>query len=233
MSAITKIEAIATVDQRRPTQMSSLPGWLVSLRGSMATNLQIDPATGRFADLLTIPADRMPTDQQRTMIADHIRSLNLYLIQTPQNDDAYEGRTIVAVTKLLLVLSLQKTSEQASDARAEAYMAALDDVPYWAVEEAIRKWYRSEYGADHNYSFAPDPAVLRKVAQIEAMRLQVRIADLERVLSAQPRQDHSKQLAEGRAAMKGLNIVRAMDDPDAVKSLTFDKAVKLGQEAAE
>jgi hypothetical protein len=46
-----------------------------------------------------------------------------------------------------------------------AYLSAIDDVPPWAVAEAIRRWHRGEGGGkDANYRFAPAPAELRYAA---------------------------------------------------------------------
>jgi hypothetical protein len=52
-------------------------------------------------------------------------------------------------------------NEESGRARAMAYLAALDDVPPWAIAKAIRQWHRGELGDDHNYRFAPSPAELR------------------------------------------------------------------------
>ena len=86
----------------------------------------------------------------------------------------------------MMVLPSSQAGEESSDARAEAYMAALEDVPSWAVDAAIRGWYRSEYGAGYNYRWAPGPAELRTVAYLEAWKVKERIRDLERVLEAKP-----------------------------------------------
>ena len=75
----------------------------------------------------------------------------------PEADDAYAQKTLVAVSKMLMTLAGRDAGGMAGEARGEAYMAALEDIPYWAVEEAIRHWYRGECGA-HDYRWPPDPA---------------------------------------------------------------------------
>jgi hypothetical protein len=44
-------------------------------------------------------------------------------------------------------------------------------VPSWAVQEAMRKWHRSEYGPRHDYKWQPAPATLRELAMIEVYRV--------------------------------------------------------------
>ena len=86
----------------------------------------------------------------------------------------------------MMVLPSSSAGEESSDAKAEAYMAALEDVQSWAVEAAIRGWYRSEYGPGYNYRWAPGPAELRAVAYLEAWKVKERIRDATRLINAKP-----------------------------------------------
>ena len=75
-------------------------------------------------------------------------------------------------------------SAESGRARAVAYLVALDDVPAWAISEAIRKWHRGECLERHNYSFAPAPAELRMIV-LEVLRpAKHAISHLEAVLNA-------------------------------------------------
>jgi hypothetical protein len=104
------------------------------------------------------------------------------LILTPEQKVAIEQRRAIAffsteadaserkprlglIAKLLLSYPVAGGGgERSGEARAEAYMDALDDIPAWALDQAIRGWHRGEVG-EHNYSFAPAPAVLRSVCK--------------------------------------------------------------------
>jgi hypothetical protein len=166
---------------------------------------------GGFSEVLTLPANRLPSPAQRAAIEDHIVGLNKLVEQTPERDGTAEKATTVIVTKLLLALPGQRTSEAGAEAKGEAYMAALDDVPCWAVAEAVRRWYRGDCDhilepkePRHNYSFVPAPAILRRLAMVEAYRLKARIADLQRVLDAVPYIDTSEHCRTMRGRIHAL-----------------------------
>jgi hypothetical protein len=80
-----------------------------------------------------------------------------------ESDDSAENRKarLGLVANMLMAYPMAAGSEESGRARAMAYLAALDDVPPWAVAGAIRRWHRGELGDDHNYRFAPSPAELR------------------------------------------------------------------------
>jgi hypothetical protein len=177
----------------------------------------------------------MLTKQHRTAIEAHIEQLRGFLAQTPEADAEFEKATLVLVTKLLLVLPSQRTTEAASEAKAEAYIMALEDVPYWAVEAAVRKWFRNDCGVDErgrpfDYQWAPSPGPLRRIAQVEAGRLLERIVVLERLLHAVEYVDCAAELTQGRAAWRGL--WKTIGAHRNVNELTFQAAVKLGSECA-
>jgi hypothetical protein len=114
----------------------------------------------------------------------HISDLENCLRQTPERDDECGRATIVLVTKMLLSMPSAAMTEDGAEAKAEAYMDALEDVPSWAVQAAIRGWHRLEYGDKFNYRWAPVPSELRTVAYLEAWKTKERIRDLTRVISA-------------------------------------------------
>ena len=128
----------------------------------------------------------MPSDEQRNVMTAHVAALAPRLDETPEKGEAWAKATIVLVTKMLMVFPGAQASGEATDARGEAYMAALEDIPAWAVEAAIRGWHRSAYGEKYNYRWAPAPAELRAVSFLEAWKVKERIRDLTRVLDAKP-----------------------------------------------
>jgi hypothetical protein len=215
--------------------MPSLPAWAASRVDALRENLQLDPTTSTFQDMLTLPAALMLTQEQRAAIETHNEHLRSLLAQTPEASEEAEKATLVIVTKLLLVLPGQRTTEAGAEAKGDAYMAALDDLPYWATEAAVRNWYRGDCGTDergcpYDYQWAPAPGPLRRIAQVEAYRLKGRIVMLERVLSAVEFVDCAAELAQGRTAWRGLwKTVGAKGN---IGALTFEAAVKLGSEDA-
>src|ERR1700681_1960335 len=145
---LVKIEQLPVPTERNPTP--SLPAWLTSQEKSLVANLQLDPTTGKWDEPLTLPGSQMPTEGQRAAMEDHLRYLRLLLGQTPQNDEDFAKLTFAAITKLMLVKPARAGGAEASEARGEAYIMALDDVPYWAVMLAIRKWHRGECGTNEH-----------------------------------------------------------------------------------
>jgi hypothetical protein len=69
-------------------------------------------------------------------------------------------------------------------------MLALNDVPCWAVEETVRKWYRGEFDKEYDYSFPPSPAVLRKHAREEQYMVRHRARRLRELLQAQAEEEN-------------------------------------------
>lgn len=230
---LTTLEPLALLDPRKPTRMPSLPAWVTSRANVLVENLQIHPASSTFRDVLTLPAAMMLTDQQRRMIEEHIRGLRSLLLQTPDESPDAEAATLVIITKLLLAKPSQGTSEKGAEAKGEAYMIALDDVPAWAVDAAVRRWYRGDCGKDdrgkpYDYTWAPDSAVLRKLAIIEAWRVKGRIGELQKLLDAVEFVDCSEALERGQAAMRGFWQTWRTQGGD-LAALTFEQAVNIGK----
>jgi hypothetical protein len=193
MNALAKIEPLTTVDRRRPTRMQSLPEWVELRIDMMELTTQPDPKTGRWREVYALPEKKLLTTDQKSVVRSHLSELDKYCRMTPDNDDAFGKATIVLVTKMLLVLPTSKTNDVGAEAKGDAYMMALGDVPSWAVEGAIRGWYRGEFGKDRDYRWAPGPNELREVSMIEAQKLGLRLGQLEHLISAEPLIDHSAE----------------------------------------
>lgn len=109
------------------------------------------------------------------------------LRQVAEADDSPNNRKsrLGVVASMLMAYPMAGGSEEAGKARAAAYLAALDDVPPWALAEAIRRWHRGEGGGNGaNYRFAPAPAELRFAAMQILQPAKQTIAHLETVLNA-------------------------------------------------
>jgi DNA-binding FrmR family transcriptional regulator len=223
-----------------------LPEWAERLKSAVRIELQV---TGdKFTDLMVLPPDLMPLAQQRQMMTDHRDNLRSSLLDTPAISVAAETKVATAVSKLLTVLAGERKSDLVEEARSDIYLDGLDDIAWWAVDSAVRAWFRHDCGTDergrpYDYKWAPDPGTLRKIALKFTYPIRARIGAIQRVLEAREYVDCTKQLAAGRAALDGMNKAIKAGDLDAARSLTFDEAVKLGssnvktnllaQEAAE
>jgi len=80
-----------------------------------------------------------------------------------------------------------RLDEETVSIKAEAYLDALEDLPAWAVREAIRRWRRGEVNADaKDLDFAPKPPRLRRIAQAIAAVPVGQALRLQRILDAEP-----------------------------------------------
>lgn len=233
MNELVKVEPIALPDLARG-KMPSLPAWLDTQKGALATNLQGDRQTG-FQDVLTLPEGLLPTPAQRESIKNHLRSLHSFMRQTPENSDEAGKETLATVTKLLMVLAGHKSSDLEAEAKADAYMGALEDIPSWSVVAASRAWYRGQCGKDESgnpfdYRWPPDPANLRMLAVRQYAPITTRIWELERVLAARPYVDCSAELLEGKQAYRGLLKVLGERDFEKAKGLTIETAAEIGKD---
>jgi hypothetical protein len=128
-----------------------------------------------------LPAGSTLTADERKRIAAKVAELKA-LAGFPGEHRAEKG---AIVARLLMAYPLGgAATEESGAARAGAYLDALDDVPSWAIGEATRRWNRGEAGEGMNYSFAPAPAILRKLALRELEPITIAIADLEALAGA-------------------------------------------------
>lgn len=91
----------------------------------------------------------------------------------------------------MLALPSSQQNEAGAEATGEAFQAALDDVPHWAVAAAVRRWYRgdcglNERGQAYDYHWRPAPAELRSIALVEKWRVKQRAETLRKLLAAEP-----------------------------------------------
>lgn len=233
-TALAIIEPIKLPDQRRPGTLPSLPAWAARLNAAVRIELQMTPDGKTFEkqDILVLPADLMPSPEQRRMMTDHRDSLRSSLLDTPAVSQIAETEVATAVSKLLTVLAGERKSDLVEEARSDVYLDVLDDVAWWAVDSAVRAWFKHDCGTDergrpHDYKWAPDPGTLRKIALTFTYPVGARIGAIQRVLEARQYVDCQKQLEAGRSALLGLNKVLKTGDFAAAGALTFQDAVKL------
>jgi hypothetical protein len=234
-TAIAIIEPIKLPDHRRPGTLPSLPAWAARLSAAVRLELQMTPDGRTFEkqDILVLPAELMPSPDQRQMMTNHRDSLRSSLLDTPAVSVVAETKVATAVSKLLTVLAGERKSDLVEEARSDVYLDVLDEVAWWAVDSAVRAWFRHDCGTDergrpHDYKWAPDPGTLRKIALTFTYPIGARIDAIQRVLEARQYVDCAKQLEAGRAALDSLNQVIKAGNLDAARTLTFEQSVKLG-----
>lgn len=111
----------------------------------------------------------------------------------------YPGPEAKDVLVLKIIRGLAGASK-ASDVEATAKMAmygdAIDDIPAWAIDKAVKRWAKGlcPYSIEEkpDYKWPPAPAVLRKMA----------LFDME---------EHSRNIAKLKALLECIPLKRAMD----------------------
>jgi hypothetical protein len=197
-----QLEPIPLPNIRRPEQIPSYPAWVRS-RAAACRNVNQKGPEGEYRIAPTLPPNLTLAEAQRDAIKRHIGSLKRLLVDTPASSADIENDVLVALTKMMLTLPSMRQSEIGAEARGEAYLAALDDLPKWAIEAAIRCWYRGDAGTDSagrpfDCHWLPAPADLRYVAARLVGRIKLTAASLQRLLDAEPLIEYSD---EDRGAM--------------------------------
>lgn len=146
-----------------------------------------------------LPKSLILVAEQKAVVERHIAALDEILTMTPDADPQCAEMTMIAVSKMTMVLAGRESGEFASEAKGEAYMDALEDVPNWAVKEALRKWNRAECGEKYDYKWQPVPSTLRELALVEVYRVKSIRRRLRDLAAAEALIEFSD---EHRAAMK-------------------------------
>lgn len=196
------LKALSAAGELQNEKLISLPQWLEERLTSL---VEVDHRTeeGKFVIAKALPADMIPDKTQKDFISRKIAIWDAALNMTPKSNQAFAAKATEIVGKMMLVLGGREAGQFAAAARGEAYMIALEDIPIWAIEEAMRRWYRRGCDTESekfDYRWMPDPGSLRTIShRIECwVRYLRRQADL--VLHAPPIVEISE---EDRAKMRG------------------------------
>ena len=116
------------------------------------------------------------------------------------------------VTKLMLALPSHQQNQLGAEASGEAFMAALEDIPTWAVAAGAHRWYRGDCGKNeldqpYDYRWRPAPADLRKIALTEKFRVYRRVTILRRLLAAEPEVFSDEHCSRMRARLASVITV--------------------------
>lgn len=130
-----------------------------------------------------LPAGLTLTAEERARIEGRLRELRA--VSEADDSQPNQKARLGLLAAMLMAYPMSGGSEEAGKARANAYLAALDDLPPWAIADAIKRWHRGEGGGkDANYRFAPAPAELRYAVMQILQPAKQAVAHLEAVLSA-------------------------------------------------
>jgi hypothetical protein len=183
MADLTVITAAAPV-----ASMLSLPEWLTSLVNAVS---QTPEGAKIWTRQPEIPSRLMPTGGQRAAIEQRCGQLERMAVAGP------EKHALNSLGRLVGFYATGNLSESQAAVKAEVYMRAVNDLPAWAIDEAVDRWFRGECG-ERNYEFAPSPAALREIAQGVARIAAGQLVLLRRILNAKavpeiPEEERAKQ----------------------------------------
>lgn len=104
------------------------------------------------------------------------------------NSDTEENEKLTLVTKMFMAKPSAAMTDMGAAARGEMYMHALYDLPAWAIGEAIKRWYRGDVDGVslEDFRWAPDSAVLRRIAATILLPYQKNIETIRQLLDAKP-----------------------------------------------
>jgi len=192
MNALVPVTPI--LPPANPARLPSLPGWLQQRSAALGSATQPD-STGKHRQMTTLPKDLILSSSERAEVERHIAELEQYvgldqpivIRETAMSNDAAIG---VMVAGLLIKGGGQKLDKASADSLTEDYLDALEDLPAWAVREALRKWNRAESppldGKRHDFNWKPTPPTLRRLAQHELVGVKARILNLRKLCDAVP-----------------------------------------------
>jgi hypothetical protein len=138
---------------------------------------------------LNLPSGVVLSNQVRTEINARLNGLTKIIEgSNPTPNEAAKAR-LALLTRMLLAMPVGgSSSETAAEARADMYDDALSDIPPWAIDAAIKRWGKGDVlelkMGTLNFSFAPAPAILRKLCKLEVQPFEDQALKLTRVLRA-------------------------------------------------
>jgi hypothetical protein len=149
-----------------------------------------------------LPKNLILNSSEKQAVREHIEHLGLCLsLNQPmlyRDELLTNGQAHGAmIAHLLMKGGGQKLDNKAADALTEDYLDAVEDLPAWAVREALRKWNRGESvkldGKPHDFNWRPTPPTLRQLAQHEMTAVKARKMQLEKLLEAVPLVEYSEE----------------------------------------
>lgn len=131
---------------------------------------------------------------------------------------------IAILGELVAEYATARLDADTADIKIGAYRDAVEDLPAWAVREAIRRWRRGDVSGDtRDLDFAPKPARLRRLAEGIAATASGQAIRLRRILAAEA----EEPVSEAQAAENQRRYAEAL------KEAGVPDVQPAGSEAAE
>lgn len=112
-----------------PEQMPFCPAWVDSRLAFLKYDHQPD-STGKYRLTPTLPCTHLLSQTERKELENYKNQIDRLCTVVPA--DAEEC-TLAIVTEMMLVLLVARQNETSIEARGQAYLTVLDDIPPWAV----------------------------------------------------------------------------------------------------
>lgn len=143
---------------RRAT-MLSLPACVTS-RAKWLGTVEIDNNPISYLSAGLTPLSETEVGIAKSALA------NLETVLEAADDDAEDTEKMTMLTKMFMAKPSAGMTALGAAARGESYVTALYDLPAWAIEDAINRWYRGAVdGVPYeDFKWAPDTAMLRRIA---------------------------------------------------------------------
>jgi hypothetical protein len=171
----------------------------------MSETWQSSAADGQRRYVMTLPSHLVPTDDQRVFIERRADLIGKLLKQTPENSKQFAGKALVIITEYLMITETWEKNDGAIEVIGKHYLRALRDKPFWALDIAVDKWTRRDWGKDPDgnsfrYSHRPLHGDFFYVVHREVCRFTYYEARLRKLLAAEPYIQFSRSHCE---AMSG------------------------------
>lgn len=221
--------ALPALDLRDPQSLLLVPQWLASQIKEVSDlgkgRTILDEKTGAIiGQVATIPKSLMPTGAQRAAIAQRIEDLEQAARPGPWN------RTLLILGELVTEHASARLDEDTAAIKIDAYRDAVEDLPAWAIREAVRRWRRGDVsGADpRDLDFAPKPARLRRLAEGIAATASGQAIRLRRILAAEPEEPVSDAVM-AKNQERFADVLKMLAEP---KPVHDDKAEREAENRA-
>jgi hypothetical protein len=168
----------AELEAERET-MLFLPAWAASRIGWLGTVI----INGKMTYYLTSGLPKL-TEQERSTIK--LQKQKIETVAAPAEGD--EEKKLTLIVGMLMALGGAQISELGAQSKGEAYIFAVADMPAWAVQSAIERWYRGSVKDidEADFKWAPSPAVLLRAAR-DVLEIYAETAEkLGRLIEAKP-----------------------------------------------
>ncbi len=159
----------ASVTRRAATGADAVLAGMGRLAHRLAeTRSAARPTTGQWREIPTLPANLILRAAEREELARHASALYALCRQVPANDSHAENETLLAVTKMMLVLPSTTQNEVCAEREARRLWPRSMTASLGCACR-IRQWYRGDCGKNdkgqpYDCHWCPAPAELRQVA---------------------------------------------------------------------